>query len=118
VIFWEDDEYLSDVPSPVVTNNYLFVPTSYGMMVCYDAQTGTKYWEKEFDNTIYASPIISEGKVYLIDKQGVMHIFKVDKEYVSLGEPQLGEKIVSTPAFSNGRIYLRGYDNLYCIKEQ
>jgi len=44
-----------------------------------------------------------------------MHIFKADKEYISVGEPRLGEKIVSTPAFSDGRIYLRGYDNLYCI---
>ncbi len=114
-VLWEDSEYLSDVPSPVATDEFLFVATSYGVVVCYDAKTGEKYWEKEFDNTIYASPIISEGKVYLIDKKGVMHIFKVDKEFVPIAEPTLGEKAVCSPAFANGRIYLRGYKNLFCI---
>jgi outer membrane protein assembly factor BamB len=83
--------------------------------VCYDAVTGEKYWEKEFGNNVYASPIIAEDKVYLLDKNGIMHIFKADKEYVSLGEPKLGEPSACTPAFTNGRIYLRGDKNLYCI---
>jgi outer membrane protein assembly factor BamB len=44
-----------------------------------------------------------------------MHIFKADKEFISVGEPKLGERSACTPAFSNGRIYLRGDKNLYCI---
>jgi outer membrane protein assembly factor BamB len=114
-IIWQNSDFLSDVPSPVATENYVFIPTSYGLVACYDAKSGELYWEKEFDNSIYASPIIAEGKVYLIDKQGIMHIFKADKKYISLGEPELGEKMVCTPAFSDSRIYLRGYDHLYCI---
>jgi len=37
-LLWESDEYLSDIPSPIATAKYLFLPTSYGMMVCYDAK--------------------------------------------------------------------------------
>ena len=114
-VLWENTDFLSDVPSPVATEKYLFLVTSYGTMVCYDTQTGNKYWEKEFNNSVYSSPIIAEGKVFLLDRTGLMHIFKADKEFVSLGELALGEKTVSTPAFSNGRIYLRGDKNLYCI---
>ncbi|NVO09658.1 MAG: PQQ-like beta-propeller repeat protein [Bacteroidales bacterium] len=112
---WESSDYLSDVPSPVATDKYLFVVTSYGTVVCYDAKTGTSYWTKEFENGFYSSPVIAEDKVYLMDKQGTMHIFKADKVYASLGEPKLGEKTVTTPAFANGRIYIRGDKNLYCI---
>jgi len=72
-------------------------------------------WEKEIDNSIYASPMLVEGNIYLIDKQGIMYIFKADKEYIEVAKPELGEKVVCTPAFANGKIYLRGYDNLYCI---
>ena len=53
--------------------------------------------------------------VYLLDKKGVMHIFNADKEYKVIGEPALGEASVCTPAFTDGRIYLRGENNLYCI---
>lgn len=114
-VIWENSDLLSDIPSPVATENYIFLSTSYGTVVCYDSQTGVKYWEKEFNNSIYASPVVAEGRVYLLDRTGTMHIFKVDKEYVSLGEPVLGEKTACTPAFSNGRIYIRGDKNLYCI---
>ncbi|MFA6400182.1 MAG: PQQ-binding-like beta-propeller repeat protein [Salinivirgaceae bacterium] len=114
-VLWENTDYLSDIPSPVATDKYLILSTSYGLTVCYDAVTGEKYWEKEFGNNVYASPIIAEDKVYLLDKNGIMHIFKADKEYVSLGEPKLGEPSACTPAFTNGRIYLRGDKNLYCI---
>lgn len=117
-IIWEDEELLSDVPSPVATDDCLIMPTSYGVIACYNTKTGEKFWEHEVDNTIYASPLISEGKVYLVDKQGVTHIFKADKEFTSLGTPELGEKIVCTPAFSEGRIFLRGYNHLFCVGEK
>ncbi|MFC2103897.1 PQQ-binding-like beta-propeller repeat protein [Bacteroidota bacterium] len=112
---WEQYDYLSDVPSPVATNKYLFLATSYGVVVCHDAKTGELLWEKEFNNGFYSSPILVENKIYLIDKEGITHIFKADKEFVSLGEPILGEKVVSTPAFTDGRVYIRGDKNLYCI---
>ena len=112
---WENSDYLSDVPSPVATDKYLFVVTSYGTVVCYDAKNGTSYWTKEFSEGFYSSPIIAEGRIYLLDKQGVMQIFSADKEFKSIAQPKLGEKSVCTPAFANGRIYIRGDKNLYCI---
>lgn len=114
-ILWENNEYLSDIPSPVATDKYLFLATSYGTAVCYDAVTGQKYWEQDFGKSIYSSPMIVENKVYLQDITGVMHIFNADKEFKLLGEPKLGEYSASTPAFTNGRIYIRGEENLYCI---
>jgi outer membrane protein assembly factor BamB len=116
-LLWENNEYLSDIPSPAANAKYLFLPTSYGMMVCYDAVTGQKYWEHDFGKSIFASPMIVGNRVYVSDVTGVMHIFAADKEFKLVGEPKLGEYIAATPAFTNGRIYLRGEENLYCIGE-
>jgi outer membrane protein assembly factor BamB len=114
-LLWEDNEYLSDIPSPVATGKFLFLPITYGTVVCYDARTGTKHWVHEFDNPIYASPILAEGKVYLMDKKGIMHIIKTDEKFTLVGEPQLGEGSVCTPAFADGKIIIRGDKNLYCV---
>lgn len=114
-LLWESDEYLSDIPSPVATAKYLFMPTSYGMMVCYDSKNGTKYWEKDFATPTYASPMLADGNIFQMDKKGVMHIFKADKTYTSVSEPPLGEGSACTPAFSKGKIIIRGDKNLYCI---
>jgi outer membrane protein assembly factor BamB len=114
---WEDDEYLSEIPSPVAYEGLLYVPTNYGDLVCYDAKTGEKYWEKWFDAEFYSSPMIADGKLYLIDKKGIMHIMKADKTGTIINEPELGEEGFALPAFADGMIYLRGTSNLYCIGE-
>jgi len=114
-VLWEAYDFLSDVPSPIATDKYLFVVTSYGLVACYDALSGEVYWEHEFDNGFYASPILVDDKIYLLDRAGSMHIFKADKECVSLATSNLGEKSDSTPAFADGHVYIRAGKNLYCI---
>ena len=53
-----------------------------------------------------------DGKVYAVDMSGVMHIFEVNKELKVVGEPKLGEQMVSSPVFFDGKIYLKGNNNL------
>ena len=84
-------------------------------VVCYNARDGAQYWVHEFDNPIYASPMLADGKVYLLDKKGIMHIFKPEQNYTVIGESQLGEGSVCTPAFAKGKIIIRGDKNLYCV---
>lgn len=85
--------------------------------MCYDAKTGEKYWEKWFDEEIYSSPMIADGKLYLIDKVGTMHVLKADKTGTVISEPEMGEAGFTQPAFAEGLIYLKGTSNLYCIGE-
>ena len=112
---WENSDYLSDIPSPVATAKYLFLVTSYGAVVCYDSKNGTKYWEQELGTPVFASPVIAEGKIFLLDKNGTMHIIKADQNYSSIGKSPLGEGSSCTPAFSDGKIIIRADKNLYCI---
>jgi outer membrane protein assembly factor BamB len=114
-IAWESDEYLPDVPSPVALNNLLFLVTSYGTLVCYDASTGDKHWEHEIGKSVYASPVIADGKLFVMDKTGVMHLFTVSEKLSAIGTASLGESSSCTPVFSNGRIFIRGNKHLFCI---
>jgi outer membrane protein assembly factor BamB len=114
-IVWEDDEYLAEASSPLVYNGFLYTATSYGVLVCYDAKTGEKKWEKEFDDGFYSSPMIADEKVYIVDMDGVCHILKADGSGTIIAEPELGEGGFAVPAFADGLIYLRGKENLYCI---
>lgn len=114
-ILWEDDELLSDVPSPIVKDGLMYLATSYGVVACYDATRGEKYWENEFDNGFYGSPIYSDGNIYLMDMGGIVHVFKAGKEFVSIASNPLGEDGMTSPAFMDGRIYIRGNKHLVCI---
>ncbi len=114
-IVWEQDEYLPEASSPVVTNDLVFLGTSYGVFACFDAKTGDMLWEHEGNTGYYGSPMAVDGKIYVMDMSGTCYIFEINRELKVLGEPKLGEKSIVTPAFAEGRIYLRGTKYLYCI---
>lgn len=114
-IIWEENEYLPEASSPVAYQGLLYIATSYGVIACYDIKTGEKHWEHEAAKGFYSSPVYVEGKIYIIDMGGKMLIFKASSEKNIIGEPELGEKGYATPAFSDGRIYLRGEKSMFCI---
>jgi outer membrane protein assembly factor BamB len=114
-VVWENDEYLPEVASPVVANGLLFLGTSYGVLVCYDAKTGKKYWEKEDGPGFYSSPVVTDNKLFTIDTNGKMRVYEAAKEMKLLGESDLGEKMTTTPAFAEGKMFIRTPKFLYCI---
>jgi outer membrane protein assembly factor BamB len=114
-MLWEAYDDLPDASSPLATDRYLIVPTSYGVVTSFNAGTGEVLWTHEFDKGFYSSPILVGDKVYLMDRSGVMHIFMAAEEFQLVAEAELGERSDSTPAFMEDRIYIRGIENLYCI---
>lgn len=114
-IVWQADEFLPEVASPLAVNGLLFIATTYGVLACYDAKTGEKFWSQEYGDSFYASPVYADGKVYATNMSGKTYIIKATKEYQLIGTPELGEKSVCAPVFTEGRIYLRGMNQLYCL---
>lgn len=116
-IAWEDNAYTPDVSSPVATDDYLFISTGNGDVACYNAEKGDTIWTHYFQDQFYASPVIADDLIYLIDRSGVMHIIEADSKFKLVAESPLGERVDCTPAFSDKKIYLRGKKYLYCISD-
>lgn len=116
-ILWEDNSYTPDASSPVATDKFLFLSTGNGDVACYDAIKGDTLWTHYFNEPFYASPMIADEMVYLLDRAGTMHIVKADGDFKLISESPLGERADCTPAFSDKNIYIRGKNNLYCISK-
>jgi outer membrane protein assembly factor BamB len=116
-ITWEDNTYTPNVSSPVATDQFLFVSTGNGDVACYNAVKGDTLWTHYFPDSFYASPVIADDMVYLLDRSGVMHIVKAGTQFNLIAESSLGEAADCTPAFSDKKIYIRGKKNLYCISK-
>lgn len=114
---WEWDESLPDTASLLAASGLVFMATSGGAMVCLKGDDGTVVWQEEFSRPCYASPILAEGRVYALDQDGVMHIFEAAGTFKAVATCPLGENAGATPAFADGRIYIRGIRNLYCVGE-
>ncbi len=116
-IVWQDNTFTPDVSSPVANDDFLFVVTGHGDVACYNAQNGDTLWTRWLNEPFYASPIIADNKVYMLDRSGVMHIIKADAKYEMITRSPIGERADCTPAFSDREIYIRARQNLYCISE-
>ena len=114
-IAWKAEDGLPDICSPLSNGELVFLLASYGILTCYNAQDGSVVWEQDLEASFKASPSLVGDKVYLISDEGVMFIIAAAREYKELGKAELGEVTHACPAFMDGRIYIRGKENLYCI---
>lgn len=117
-LLWQYDDYLPEIASPLATQGFFFIATTAGDIICLNGQTGAELWVHEFDAEFRASPIQVGSRVYAIDVEGVVHIFQVAQSYVELGTVAMGEPVYATPAFADGRIYIRTENRLYCVRKR
>jgi outer membrane protein assembly factor BamB len=106
------------VTSPIAIGDYLYVPLDKGVLACYEARTGKTLYEDQklgTRNTVTASPIAADGKIYIQTEDGECYIIKQGPAFEILGVNKLDETFCASPAVSSGRIYLRGRKHLYCI---
>jgi outer membrane protein assembly factor BamB len=106
------------VTSPIAIAEYLYVPQDKGYLTCYEARTGKSVYKKKKlgeRNTITASPIAADGRIYVLAEGGQCYVIKPGPQFEILAVNKLDEIFCASPAVSAGRIFLRGRKNLYCI---
>ncbi len=114
-IAWKIEEGGPDICSPASNGELIFMLSSEGWLSSYKLSDQKKVWEKDLKGFFTASPSLVGNKLYLLSQKGVMHIAESGSEYKELTVNGLGEKCNASPAFVDGRIYIRGVENLYCI---
>jgi outer membrane protein assembly factor BamB len=112
---WMHEDYSSDTPSPVSDGKYLYVPDSGGIVACLNVADGNTVWEHDLVANLQASATLVGDKLYMLSYKGVMHILHAGGEFKEVARNELGERCLASPAFMDGRIYIRTKKNLYCI---
>ncbi|MFB3892884.1 MAG: PQQ-binding-like beta-propeller repeat protein [Phycisphaerae bacterium] len=114
----EESVPLPDIPSPVgdEKGKLLFLLKTSGELSCLDiADKGKLLWQKSLRGEFNASPSLVGDRLYLLAKDGTMYVVAAGREYKLIATSPLGEESLGTPAFADGKIFIRGKRNLYCI---
>ncbi|MCL5098935.1 MAG: PQQ-like beta-propeller repeat protein [Candidatus Omnitrophica bacterium] len=114
-IAWSADEGLPDICSPLSDNQRIYMLGTYGLLSCYDIQTGKELWEKELELGFHSSPSLAGDRIYLFSDKGVGVVLQAGAEFKELARSDLGEDMLASPAFADGRIYVRGKEHLFCL---
>jgi outer membrane protein assembly factor BamB len=106
-----------DVPTPVTDGRHLYVVNDRGIMWCLDAKTGVEVYGRQRlrSGTYSSSPVLADGKIYITDEDGVTSVVRAGTTFEVLAENDLGEYTLSSPAVSQGQIFIRSDKALYAI---
>jgi len=109
-----------DVPTPVTDGTYLYIVNDRGILWCLDARTGKEIWgaQRIKPGTYSSSPVIADGKLYATSEDGVTTVVKAGPQFEVLAENNLGDYCLSSPAISDGQIFLRTTNYLWCIGQR
>jgi len=118
---WKTDDRrtLSDVTTPVVVGDALFIIQEGGILTSLDLETGKVIKQERVGqpDPYYASPVAADGKLYLASQSGVLTVVKATPEWQQISTHALDdEEVWATPALAGDAVYVRGKEALYCFK--
>jgi len=114
--YWRWTNNTTDVPSPLVAGDLLYVCKEGGELLVAEAKSGEiVYLEPTTRDRHRASPVFADGHVYLTARNGTITVVKAGRKFEVVAKNELGESTSASPIFANGRLYVRTFDALYAI---
>ena len=88
-----------------------------GILQVLDPLTGAELYRQKLGGTrsFTASPVASDGKVYMVDDDGTVYVLKSGPSYELIATSELGGISMTVPAITDGMIYFRTVDKLIAI---
>ncbi len=98
-----------------VTNGRVYLTDLNGFLHCLDAATGELLWKHDTFATVWAPPLVADGKVYVVDEDGDVAILAEGTEEKLLAEVNLGNSIYAPPSARDGVLYIATRDRLFAL---
>lgn len=103
--------------SPVIHEGIIYGVVRSQFLSALDLATGEVLYEQNLTmgkGQCYPSPTIAGGQLFIGCDNGEMVVVQPGATFEEIGRNSL-ETFRACPVFVGGRMYIRGYDNLYCI---
>ncbi len=117
-IAWKSNNL--DIPSPVLFNDMLFLVSQSGTASCLSKKDGAEIFKGRLDGrtgSVYASPIVAGGCVYVVSRKRGTFVYSADGKFKLIAQNKIDDEAQfnASPAIVGDRVYLRSDKFLYCI---
>jgi outer membrane protein assembly factor BamB len=112
---WEVKTGAPYVSSLLYYSNVVYMAIETGVASAVDAGDGHTLWKERLGGVFSASPVAADGKVYMLNEEGEMVVLAAGREKKILARNKLDERMLASPAFSRGQIFVRSDEHLFCI---
>jgi outer membrane protein assembly factor BamB len=115
-VMWQHTRGNPYVPSAIVVDGRFYVADDNGIATCLATDTGKTLWRKRFSGAFTASPVAGDGKIYFTNESGETLVLAAGADrYEELARNMIGEPVYASPAISQGCLFLRSTEQLWCI---
>jgi outer membrane protein assembly factor BamB len=120
---WQHPRNIQRVGSGMIVGDHVYIVEENGVPHCYDLKTGDELWKVDKRPGIgatWGSMVHAEGRLYVLMRNAETLVFAASPKYEVLSANALGkgESTNSSLAISNGDIFIRTFEHLWCIGEK
>src|SRR5882724_1716181 len=108
------------MPTPIVYGDLLYTCSNQGVLTAYNVDTGERIYQERLagkGGAFTASPVASDGKIYLSSEDGDVFVVKAGPKHELLATNPVGEVVMATPAISDGLVIVRGINHVFAFGE-
>jgi outer membrane protein assembly factor BamB len=123
-LWYVQKEKKNRISSGVITKGHIFLCNMDGVAQCIELTTGKDKWLERLKPTgakgeIWGSTIMAGDNIYVVNQSGDTFVLKANPEKLEVVSTNpLNEPSNSTPAISNGEIFIRTHQALWGISEK
>ena len=117
-IRWKYQRSVPQLPSPIVFNRVLYMVNDNGIVTTLNPETGEVIKQGRLTGApgaVFASPIAADGNLFFTTEAGAVVVVAPGGDLAVKTVNNLNEDTYATPAFADGRIYVRTTQALYAF---
>ena len=117
-IRWKYQRSVPQLPSPLLYGGVLYMVNDNGIITILNPETGALLKQGRLTGAPgphFSSPTAADGHVYFSSEAGAIVVVKPGEDLTPIAVNDLKEETYATPAFADGRIYVRTTMALYAF---
>ena len=115
---WHVAETQQRIGSGVVLDGHLYVSNATGIAECIEIATGKTVWKERLGGDLWGSILLAGDKLYVGNTQGKIFVLAASPKFERIAENDMGEHTKAALAPSDGQLFIRTYENLYCVGQR
>jgi len=114
------DKIPQRIGSAVIVGERVYILNEEGMAQCFELKTGKEVGQKErlSSDRSWGSFVVGAGRLYVTNLAGETLVLKPDPPFELIAKNKIGERVLSSCAVSDGEIFIRSYQHLWCVGEK
>lgn len=119
-VLWRKTPSRGRVGTGVIQNGYFYGSRTGGFADCIELESGKLVWDerlpsKSGNSAIWSSPVLADGQLYLVNQGGDVFVVRASPQFEFVATNTVGEPTNASPAISDGEIFLRTHQALWCF---